>query len=368
VFSALAGVFMYSCAGFETVKLDTRQDKPTYKVGADKGVVVGDTVIFDFRGTIDHWWKDPKYTISKVGDQMKIKANGVGPKYEPVGCSFNPLNFSQAQFLKVKIRLEEGTTTFPTIRFDLKDVYEYATNASPPSVVIDSAGYKIYIFDYFKKFKQFYPEVHDVDYTKIGGIQFFVNPGGAPYYGTFYIDEISTTVNPNGSGIVPNEFIVDNFSGAFDWWSCNSEKVTLAKAGSTMKVHYNDSKSDCFGKIIGEVDVDEFPVIKVRAKATSADGAQFKTNLTCRFIDADENTTDLTDANNLVDFEVGGTEFKDYYCVFKNSTFNNLKSSSGKFNPKKVTKMVVFVNLGKPNGFTGDVIVDEISFVKQVPK
>ena len=89
IYSSIIGLFMFSCAGFEPAKLETRNDKAIYKPSDNGALVLGDTVLFDFRGSIGEWWFDSKYTLSKVGNSMKVKANGVGPAYEPIGIDFD---------------------------------------------------------------------------------------------------------------------------------------------------------------------------------------------------------------------------------------------------------------------------------------
>jgi hypothetical protein len=368
VYSSLVGVFLTSCAGFEPAKVETRVDKPYYKPSENAGLVLGETVLFDFKGSLGEWWKDGKYSMMKVGNSMKVKASGVGANYEPFGIETDQMDFSKAPFLKVKMKVEEGTTDFPVLRIDLKDSKGMQTNASPASVIIDSAGYRIYIYDFFKKFKQTYPDNADVNAREIVGIQAFINPGGKPWTGTFYIDEISSTINPNGSGVLPTDFVLDDFSGAIDlWWPCKPEKVSVSKFSSNkLNVHINDGQWDCFGKIFAEVDITQTPIIKVRARATTATGMN-KSNIMARFIDVNENSTDLIDGKNMRDFEIGGSDFKDYYSVFKTETSNDLQSSTGSFDPTRVNRIIVFFNMNQEANFTGDIIVDEISFVKDLP-
>lgn len=368
VYSSIIGLFMFSCAGYEPAKLETNSDRAKYKISSVASIPLGDTVLYDFKGSVGEWWSDSKYTISKIGSAMKVKANGVGPSYEPFGVEFDELDFSQAPFLKVKIKIAEGTTDFPALRIDLKDDKGMQTNGAPASAILDSAGYKIYIYDYFKKFKQTYPDNADVNDKKITGIQAFVNPGGKAWKGTFFIDEIATTSNPDGSGKLPENYVLDDFTGAVDlWWPCKPEKVNVSKLGSDkLKIHINDGQWDCFGKIFGEVDISETPIIRVRARAESETGMQ-KTNIMARFIDINENATDLIDGKNMRDFEIGGADFKEYYSVFRTDISDDLYSGTGDFDPTKVNRIIIFINMNQEANFTGDIIVDEVAFVKELP-
>lgn len=359
---------MSACAGFEPAKLDTREDVPVYKDNGRGPVEVGESVLFDFRGSVGQWWSDSKFAVSKVGSSMKLKASGVGPSYEAFGTTLDELSYSNHPFLKVKMRVEEGTTDFPTLRIDLVDRNNKQTNGSPASAVVDSAGYKIYYFDYFKKWKQTYPDNADVNSDAISAIQCFINPGGKPWSGTLYIDEISATANPDGSGKLPSAYVLDDFSGATDlWWPCNAEKVSVGKLGANkLKVSIKDGQWDCFGKVFAEVDVTNTPIIRVRARGVSATGAT-KTNIMARFIDANDNATDLIDGQNMRDFEVGGSGFNDYYSVFKTEETNDLFSSTGDFDPKRVNRIIIFINMNQEANFEGDIIVDQVAFVEELP-
>ena len=75
-----------------------------------------------------------------------------------------------------------------------------------------------------------------------------------------------------------------------------------------------------------------------------------------RFIDATQSAARV----NIWD-----DQFKEYYTVYKSE---DLKSGSGVFDPTKVNKMIIFVNRGHPNNFIGELIVDEVSFVRDLPE
>ena len=365
VFAFLSISFlMLGCAGFEPAQLDTRKDAITYKDNGKGPEMQKEEALFDFKGSIGEWWSDSKYTISKSGNVMKVTAAGVGPNYAPFGVSFDEKSFANTPFLRVRMKLEEGITDYPTIRIDLKDSQDKQTNGSPASAVVDSAGYRYYYFDYYKKFKQTYPDNADVNVDAISGLQVFVNPGGKPWSGTFYIDEIFTTANPDGSGALPTEYVLDDFTGGVDlWWPCNAEKVSVGKeGGDKLKVTIKDGQWDCFGKIFAEVDVTEMPIIRVRAKGLS-DKGQSKTNIMARFIDANDNATDLIDGKNMRDFELGGSGFSDYYSLFE----GELYSSTGSFDPTRVNRIIIFINMNQEANFEGDIIVDQVAFVQKLP-
>ena len=59
------------------------------------------------------------------------------------------------------------------------------------SVAIEvSSEFKNYYYNYDGKYAQSYPDDQTVDPTAFKDIIFFVNPGGEPYTGKIFIDEI----------------------------------------------------------------------------------------------------------------------------------------------------------------------------------
>ena len=208
--------------------------------------------------------------------------------------------------LEFRARVDGDIDEMPTLRMDLKDGSDIQTNASPCAVQMyrpspdTTGGWVEYYFDFNHKFAQSYPTSAKVDKENISGLQFFFNPGMENWSGTIYIDEIYVMANKDGSGIVDRDIIIDDFSGDVGlWWPCKKEKVTVSKASPTaLNVHINDGQWDCFGKIFGEVDVTNNPIIRIRAKATSESGMK-ATNIMARFIDVNENSTDLIDGLNM---------------------------------------------------------------------
>lgn len=355
------------CVGFKPIKLETSSHSE-YKPSGYEGLVLTDETLFDFRAPINKWWSDQKYTLKKSGNSMKVTCNGVGPDYAPFGINLDePHNFTKAPVVRVRVKLSENTDEEPMLRMDLKDVNDHQTNASPSiNRIKKSEGYVDYYFDLNHKFKQTYPSAAKVDQKQIAGIQFFVNPGGEPYTGTFFIDEIYTMANKDGSGVVSKDVVIDEFKGDVNlWWACDKKKVDVEKAEdeeSALKVTMEGAEWDCFGTIFGNTDVRETPVIRLRVKATSPDPVK-STNILARFIDEKENATDLIDSKLMRELEVGGDDYKEIYFSFK----DELYSSSGDFNPEKVNRLIIFINMNKETKFNGNIYVDEAAFVPKMP-
>lgn len=362
-------LFVAGCIGLEPITLETRNDTPIYKPSGFSYERLKDGILYDFRGGIGEWWSSSEIKLMKRGSEMKITSNGAGPNYELFGRSFDPLDFRSAPVLRLRVKLDDKTEDLPDLRIDLKDVNDNQTNGSPVVNTIKKGDYAYYYFDFNHKFTQTYPSDAKVDQSAIAGIQMFINPGGEPYYGTFYIDEIYVMANKDGSGIVSTDIVIDDFNGDVGmWWPCKKEKVSVSKDDSlnALRVHINDGQWDCFGRVFGEVDITENPIIKITARAESNDPVKY-TNIMARFIDVNENSTDLIDGQNMIEMEVGGAGYKDYYSVFKDDRENNLYSSQGDFDPKRVNRVIIFINMNRESNFTGDVIVKEVSFVQELP-
>lgn len=364
-----AVLFMAGCIGIEPLELQT-DNSHYYRPSDYQGLVLTDQVLFDFREGLGGWWADKKYNMALQGSALKLTVNGAGPKYSPFGVDLGePMNFSNAPVIRVKMKLPEGDK-LPVVRIDLRDVNGKMTNAAPAATTVKvSEDYIEYFFDINHKWKQSYPNNSDVDNTQIDRLQFFVNPGGEEFYGTLFIDEIYVMANKDGSGKVDQNIVIDDFTngGAVDlWWPCKPEKVNVSMSDKGMKVHFDNAQWDCFGKIFGETDITNTPIIRIKAKAESNTPVKV-TNIMARFIDINENATDLIDGENMADFEVGGSDYQYYYSAFKTKYENNLYSSQGDFDPTKVNRIIIFFNMNKETDFTGDIYVQEVAFVNELP-
>lgn len=363
--------FMSGCVGIEPIELQSNASDHYYKPSDYKGIILKDQILFDFREGLDGWWADKKYNMALQGTAMKITSNGAGPKYAPFGVDLaEPMNFANTPVIRVKIRLPESAKP-PIMRLDLRDGNGHFTNAAPVTNTLKVSGeaFYEYYFDVNHKWAQSYPSNANVDNTQIDRLQFFINPGGEEFYGTFYIDEIYVMANKDGSGILDNNIVLDDFSngGGVDlWWPCKPDKVSISAGSDAMKVHFNNGEWDCFGKVFGETDITNNPIIRIKARAESATEMKM-TNVMARFIDVNENSTDLIDGENMSNFEIGGSDFQYYYSAFKTKYENNLYSSQGDFDPTKVNRVIIFFNMNKETTFQGDVFIQEIAFVSELP-
>jgi hypothetical protein len=154
-----------------------------------KVVATAGGMVDDFQDELYSWWAaNEKLNLEKKGDVMSIECTGVGPAYETFGRAINQMDFTKAQIVRVKARAEGGT---PNLRMDYKDKNGHTTNEFPLIMKIDeSSEFKNYYYNYAGKYSQTYPDVQTVDPTGMKDVIFFVNPGGEPFTGKIFIDEI----------------------------------------------------------------------------------------------------------------------------------------------------------------------------------
>lgn len=137
------------------------------------------------------WWARKGITIDKEEDFIVI-AEGVGPESTPFGATFPPLDFAiEKMMIKVVARVEGESQKDVELVLQLQDGNGFVTNKKRPSIVIkNSDDTEEYYFLLDDAFEQVEPEVHAVNSGFINSIQLFINPGGEPYTGKIYLDEL----------------------------------------------------------------------------------------------------------------------------------------------------------------------------------
>jgi len=153
-------------------------------------------MIDDFSGEIYSWWaSNEKINLETKNEALIIDCQGAGPGYETFGRAIDELDFTKAQILRVKARAEGGGGE-PLLRIDFKDKNGHITNAVPLIMKIqESAEYKNYYYNYDGHYAQTYPDNQTVDPSGMKDILGFINPGGTPYVGKIYIEEMEVIDN-----------------------------------------------------------------------------------------------------------------------------------------------------------------------------
>jgi len=154
-----------------------------------KATVASGGMVDDFSDELYAWWAaNEKIGIEKKGDAMLLDCQGAGTNYETFGRSIEEMDFTKAHIVRVKARAEGGT---PNLRIDFKDKNGHTTNEFPAvNVIQETPDYKNYYYNYDGKYSQTYPDRQTVDPTGFKDVIGFINPGGPPFTGKIYIEEI----------------------------------------------------------------------------------------------------------------------------------------------------------------------------------
>ncbi len=334
---------------------------------AEKGVPAleyNKGVIDDFSGEIYSWWMaNDQIHASRKGDTLKVTFKDIGPLYTPFGRQITPLDFTESNAIRVRMRAEGATS--PTVRLDLKDNIGRTTNAVASSVKVPAGtGYQDYYFSYKDKWKQSYPDAQIVDPTLVSEIMFFINPGMSGWSGTLYIDEI---VAVKVESIPKKESSAGGMVDTFDeeptaWWA-GSSKIALEKVPGkdVMKVTSTGAGAnyETFGRSFDQTDFTKAPIIRLRARAENESGQE---NPKLRFAVKD-NEGFVANEFNIIETIESGDGFKNYFFNFKNK-FSQTYPDAHSVNPKAIQELLLFINSGGP-AYNGIVYFDEIEIITE---
>lgn len=170
---------------FKSIKVVSDKEVfSTRKVGKEgqKGNVVYSA---DTKFSSDDWSQENGYVLSQVGDDLVVKAEGVGPRYQKFTKTIETTNAT-----KMKIVVKYEGDVQPFVRFDLVDANGFVTNRKPAMVRLLPGGYQEYTLDYTDRKRQSYPKVVDVDLTRITQVSGYIDPAYRPFSGTLYIKSI----------------------------------------------------------------------------------------------------------------------------------------------------------------------------------
>lgn len=148
-------------------------------------------IIDDFSQEIKGWWTSNanKIKLSKEPEMMKVEFKSAGPAFETFGRSFTPVNFTKTPVVKIRVKAQGEQPVM--LRVDIKDASGFSTNARPIAIKLENGtDFVDYYYDFTDKFEQSFPNVQKVNPESIIEILLFANPGGQPYTGTLFIDEI----------------------------------------------------------------------------------------------------------------------------------------------------------------------------------
>ena len=312
-----------------------------------------DGVIDAFSEPVISWWKTDKMEMEVEKNALKVSVSGAGPKYECIGKKFASVDFRRTPvlFLRAKAVGEK----VPEVRIQLQDANGYNTDAIPIPIFIKNDGeYRDYYLSYAGKFRQAYPEKKKVDAKEIIQLILFVNPGGAPYNGTLYFDEIKAL---SFDSVPPNIFnfkygLVDDFESEEMFWWKNSDKVNLEIDNKTLKIVANNASgsADAFGKTIESTDFGGFPVLKFKARAEGDQIPELRIELKDvqgRVTNAEAVTQKISNNGKFSEYSV------DFSDKFKQTTPMKATVSSD-----EIFEVIFSINNEKP--FKGMIYLDDI--------
>ncbi len=337
------------------IAVEEEADKGTPALLANKGTMD------DFSGEIYSWWVgNDQLALSKKGDTLKVVAKNVGPKYTPFGKEFGLLDMKDAPVLRVRMRAEGANA--PLVGISLKDVNAYDTNADRPKAKVKvSNEYSDYYFNYNEKWKQSYPNNQKVDETMIREIMFFINPGGAEWTGTLYVDGIVAMKESDMPKVeVAAGGYIDDFSEEiYSWWS-GSDKIALERKNDILNITCVEAGPgyETFGKDINPVNMaGESHILRVKARAETA---------------SPDLRINLKDKSGLVNNEFPivikidvSEEFKNYYYDYSGKWTQSWPDAQ-KLNPEIIQSVLMFVNPGgQPAAYTGKIYIDEIEVISE---
>ncbi|MCU0428744.1 MAG: hypothetical protein MUF42_02120 [Cytophagaceae bacterium] len=362
IYSLSLALLLAACTAEQPVLDDSAQlaveeeaEKGTPILQSNKGI------LDDFSGEIWSWWVgNDQLTLSKKGDTLKVVAKNVGPKYTPFGREMNLYDLSKGPILKVRMRAEGATA--PLIGISLKDVNTFDTNADRPKNKIKTGtGYMDYYFDYTDRWKQSWPNNQKVDETMIREIMIFINPGGAEWTGTLFIDEIkaiSPDEMPKKAATVGG--IIDDFSEEiYSWWS-SSDKIMLERKDEMLHISMTEVGPgyETMGRGIEAMNFNAgAQIIRVKARAEGA-VADFR-------IDLKDKSGIVTNASPVINKIEVSSEFKNYFYNYKGK-YTQAWPEAQKVNADAIQEVLFFVNPGgNPGPYTGKVIIDEMEVITE---
>lgn len=325
-------------------------------------------IVETFNGEINDWWtgEGGKFTLEKEGGAIKVTGKKVGPRYDAFGRPYNGLDFSGGVALRVRARTEAEKS--PILRIDLKDANGYVANGKViTNRIARGDKFTDYYFRYDHKLKQTYPDEKNVDAKSIKEIIFFLNPGGSPWTGTLFIDEIkavpaSEAMNaPVVKEIGSNGGFIDNFEeGPVSWWCSGNQKadspdgkslrVTATKAGPAY---------DAFGRSFDPINFNVASTIRVRAKVDAAEAPNVRLDI------KDPNGFATNARPNIVKFDKGD-QWTDYYFPFK-GRFTQTWPNYKKVDPTQIVELLFMVNAGK-SPWSGKLYIQEVEAILPLPE
>lgn len=327
-------------------------------------IAIQDTMIANFAvDGISNWWGASNLFLTKSNGNLVVDALSVGLEYDRFGYNFpRPVDFGTYSIIRVKARTEGNSV--PLLRIDLKDIQGMSTNhldAKAHILACDKSSY--YYFNYKGRFEQGWPFRGAVNKNKIAQMEFFVNPGGLPYTGNLFIEEIVMLKDLEEGDSKSDNCVVDineNFESGEKYWWVNNDRYSMSFSDNQKDLRIKSSGAgenyESFGRIFSPTDLTVQNLIKVTAKASGTSSPNLRVDL----VDADGYATN---GSAIVKSIPNDNTYRDYYFDFEGKLYQGWPQTKS-LNSKKITEFMFFLNPGSA-GFWGDVYISSVELVKK---
>jgi endoglucanase len=148
----------------------------------------GTTEDFNTNIVSSDWTGSSYYNLTEANQEMAVNViNKPSGGYNVFSYGFSALNLTADPYIKIKVK----TATAIRLRIDFTDVNGYGTNAVPYTLdVAGSNTYQELTYKFAGRFNQSWPVGKVVDASQIVAVVLYVNPGGAAFNGTIYLDDL----------------------------------------------------------------------------------------------------------------------------------------------------------------------------------
>ena len=170
--------------------------------------------------------------------------------------------------------------------------------------------------------------------------------------------EVATPMSTAGT-------VIDDFSTPpYSWWTGSDEKfkyeiddnqelkVTITNSG---QVTGPGTGYDCFGKQFDPVDFTKTPVLKLKMRYTGPSAPKVR-------IDVKDSEGNVSNAKAIVKKVEATDKFVEYYYDYTGRWTQSYPGPAN-LDPVEIVELLIFVNPGGPQGWTGTLYLDDVQAV-----
>lgn len=338
------------------------------------GIVSKEVLLDDFSGDINYWWGCDKERVllSKQGKSLSVGFKS--GQWSCFGMTFDPTNISSTPVIKLRIKAQStGTAPNVDVVAYFTDTHNKTSNAlGKPQKVIIGNDYTDYFYDYKDNMAS---TDGPFDPKSTQGIIVFVNTMGSEVFnGNIFLDEVvflpavpkyvSKRILLSKPFIIDSTWtkgstssIIDNFEKDDKTWNSSSGKISTSVEGGKFIKITSDAVGpewESFSKNLGNVNLIEKPVLKVRVKAEGNLSPFLRIILT-------DNLGNISNARPAEEKIEVKNEYTDYYFDFTGrfqQRFPELKN----INPMAINKLSLYIN-GGGEAYSGTLFIENIQAI-----